>query len=184
VPTPKPLTPQQARRTLAHRFTRVADRLRQLGTKFGIRPYRVFLVWTRWDGGERGQGREQVVQELEILPTPNVRSLDSLALSPISTGVLPVGSVRLTEVSTSLTYDQLTGRMYPQPHVDHVPEPWEFFYEVREDGRGDDPPRRMKFSLFSEPHRNAENVEWVVVLSRVSEDRNRDGSSAYTTGDQ
>ena len=184
MPHPRPLTPAEARRTLAHRFTRVADNLRQLATKFGIRPMRVFLVWTRWSGTENGEGREEVLQELEILPTPRIVSLDNLALSPLSTGVLPVGSVRVTEVSTSLTYDQLTGRMFPVAHEEHIPEPFTFFYELREDGRGDDPPKRMKFRLFNEPTRNAENVEWTFVLQRVSEDRNRQGQSRYGTGDE
>jgi hypothetical protein len=184
VPTPKPLTPAQAVASFANRFGKVADNLRQLNTTFGTRPYRVFLVWTTWTGGERGVGDEKLIEQIEILPTPNVRSLDNVALSPLSTGVLSVGSLRLTEVTTSLTADQLTGRMQPTPHVDHIPEPIDFFYEVVEDGRGDPQPRRMKFTLFGEPHRNAENLEWQLVLTRVSEDRKRDGTSAYTSGDE
>jgi hypothetical protein len=184
VPKPAPLTPAQAQATLANRFTRVADNLRQLATTFGIRPYRVFLVWSKWTGSERGEGFEQVIQQLEILPTPNVRSLDNIALSPLSTGVIPMGSVKVSEVSTSLTYDQLTGRMYPVPHEEHIPEPYEFFYEIVEDGRGDNPAKRMKFAILGEPMRNADNVEWTFTLTRVSEDRNRQGQSVYLSGQE
>lgn len=56
-------------------------------------------------------------------------------------------------------------------------EPNDFFYEVVADGRGDDPAGRLKFRLFSNPWRNEGGFEWVLMLERVSEDRNVEGAS-------
>jgi hypothetical protein len=183
MPKPRALTALQAKRTLANRLgTRLGDNLRQLNTKFGIRPYRLFLVWTKWTGIERGEGDEQVVAEHEILPTPKVESLDSVALSIFAAGQLEVGSVRVSEVSLKLTRDQLTGRDIPGVGiVDHVEQPYDFFYEMREDGRGEVDtgvqPARLKFRLAADPFRRAEKPYWQMTLERISEDRSRLGKS-------
>lgn len=193
MPKPRPLTSIEAKRTLANRFTRVADNLRQLATKFGIRPMRVFLVWSRWTGGERGQGVEEEVQRVELIPTPRVASMDSVVFSVFHAGTIPVGSVRVTEISTRYTYDQLTGHMDPAlaadgtkrlGHLDHVLQPNDFYYLLYEDGRGDPQPVQAKFRLLNFPTRNAENVEWQLMLEKIHEDRGRDGRSQYLQGTQ
>lgn len=171
MPRPRPLSPFEAKRTLAARFGPRADRLRQLATKFGIRPYRVFIVHTRATGDERGEGVEEEVSRFEILPTPVVKSLDSVALSPTMAGILPVGSLRVSRVSTTISNDRLNGVLEdtdPDPKVS-------FFYEVVEDGRLDNPAVRRKFRLASNPHLTPGNVEWQFVLERISEDRGRNG---------
>lgn len=196
MPRPRPLTPAELQKALVPRFGRVADNLRQLATKFGARPYRVFLVWTRFDGvpipegpvsdePERGAGGEVVLQTIEILPTPNVRSLDSIAIDPRTAGVLQMGMLKVSEVSTSLTYEQLKGLAVPGLGViDHIPQPYDFFYEVVEDERAGPNQVRRRYRLATEPFLDAENVQWVFTLEKQSVDRNRDGSSAYTRGTQ
>lgn len=197
---PRPLTPHEARRTLAHRFAPRADRLRQLNTRFGLRPYRCFLVWTKWSGGERGAGEETVLPggRIELLPTPKVRSLDNVAAQFFSGGVLPVGSLRVTEISALYTRDQLAGLAVPnhdfteenvpprprsaedlpkRPSVTSLPQPFDFYWEVVEDGRGDDPAVRSKFRLAAWPNRNPGGVQWECLIERVSSDANRDGTS-------
>lgn len=201
MPRPRPLSPEQARRTLAHRLAPRIDRVRQLATRLGIRPYRVWLVWTKWSGVERGEGTEREIGRIEILPTPKVRSLDNVAAQFFSGGVLPVGSIRLTEISALYTQDQLTGLAVPpdpdfvednvpprrstaiqvsespKPSLRSLPEPFDFYWEVHEDGRGDDPPQHNKFRLAAWPHRDAGNVQWSVLLERISVDEGRDGMS-------
>jgi hypothetical protein len=178
-----PLTPLQARNSLAHKIgTRVGDKVRQLNTKFGIRPYRVFLVWTKWGGTERGEGNEAVVLEREILPTPKVESLDGVAFSLFAAGQLEVGSIQVSEVSLTLTRDILMGHAIPGLGiVDHIPQPYDFFYEVREDGRGElgtgKEPQRQKYRLAADPFRRASKPYWQFTLERISEDRNRAGQS-------
>jgi hypothetical protein len=166
----------QARRTLGQRLTGLADRIRQLHTKFGMRSTRVFLVWTRSTGPHRGEGAEEVVRRVELLPTPKVQDLSALALNPYSAGRYPVGSVRLTEVSSGkYTRDLLSGRYAPDGSV--LRQPWDFFYELVEDGRGDEQPARMRFRLAAEPVRREGNLDWSVLLERAAEDMARDGQS-------
>jgi hypothetical protein len=197
-----PLTPKEAKRTLAHRFTGLGDRLRQLGTKFGLRPHRVFLVWGRWSGAERGDGDFKSLIETEILPTPLVESLDGVAFSPYNAGTVEVGTVRVSQISAvRYSEDMLVGR-YPAisepgakpigptafvrfpsgvtkttrmtPGAVELPEPFDFFYEIVEDGRGDDPAVRRRFRPANDPMRRAGKLDWIVVLERASEDRSRD----------
>lgn len=98
---------------LAQRLAPTVDRLRQRLTGFGLRPYLVFLVWTRWTGLERGEGEEVELRRAPIVPNPKVEDLTSLTFNPFSAGVLPVGSLRLSEVTTRLTADNLLGKLVP-----------------------------------------------------------------------
>ena len=163
----------------------------------GIRPYRCFLCWTIWSGRERGEGVEDLIARVELLPTPKVEGLDAVAHRFFSGGVLPVGSVQVNRISALFTQDQLTGLAVPRegvdparltppriesaralarPNVNTLPDPIDFFWEVVEDGRGDDPAARNKFRLAAWPWRKPGNVEWSVILERVSNDENRDGT--------
>lgn len=199
MPRPRPLSSDQARRTLVHRLAPRIDRARQYLTRFGLRPYRVTLVWTIWSGSERGEGTEQELPggRLELLPTPKVKSLDTVSFRFFSGGVLPVGSVGVEKISALYTQDQLTGlaipnavftrrndpprlssaeQLPPKPSNNSLPDPYDFFWEVVEDGRGDDPPVRSKYRLAAWPMRQPGNAEWTVILERVSNDENRDGT--------
>lgn len=180
----KPLDRLEAKRSLARRLGRVADRAHYVATRLGARPYRVFMVWMRWTGERRGEGEAECLREMEITPTPKVASLDSVTFSIFHAGTVPAGSIKLSEVSNRYTFDELTGLMVPDLHEDRIPQPYDFFWEVREDGRGDAQPGRQRYSLLSVPNLDAENAQWTLILERVSEDRNRDGSSAYLSGKQ
>jgi hypothetical protein len=185
VPKPRPLTREQALRSLANRLSLgVADPIRQLNTKFGLRPTRCWLVWRYWEGGLRGQPPVVEKKRIELLPTPKVKNLDSVTFSVFHAGTIPAGSVQLDEVSLAYTYDELTGLMLPdgQLHVDQVPEPWEFYYELVEDGRGDPAPVHMRFARLSYPRR--QSTAWTLMLRRMSEDDGREGESAYLEGTQ
>jgi hypothetical protein len=98
---------------LADRLQPRVDKLRQRFTTFGLRPYSVLLVWTRWGGSERGEGHEITLFEAPIIPRPKVVDLTSVALNAYSAGLLPVGSVSLEEVTTQLSEEHLTGRVVP-----------------------------------------------------------------------
>jgi hypothetical protein len=183
MPRPRPLLPEQARASLANRLgIKVADRARQLNTKFGLRPTRCWMVWERWTGAERGEGMPLEIQRIELLPTPKVKSLDSVTYSIFHAGTVPEGSVQLSEVSLLYTYDELTGHMVPEVHSDVVPQPYSFWYELVEDGRGDPEPVHQRFRLLAFPRRGP--TQWTVMLQKAAEDNNRDGTSAYLTGRQ
>lgn len=178
MPKIRPLTSAEAKRSLAHRLgVKVGDKVRQLATKFGIRPHRCFMVWGKWTGDARGEGTFEEVTRTELLPTPRVSSLDSVALDPRMAGVLPMGTIRVDQVSVSYTEDQLTGLKFAGGK--HIKEPFDFFYEIVEDGRGDDPPPRARFRLSGKPFRRAGQVDWSILLERQSEDLDRDGVLRY-----
>jgi hypothetical protein len=182
MPRPRPLGPGEAASTLAHRLgARLGPRLFQFNTKFGIRPYRVFLVWSRWTGEDRGEGNETICHRIEIIPTPK---LDVSGVryvgSPI--GRLPDGTVNVSEITVNYTADQLSGLVFPREHEDILPEPNDFYYEVVEDDRGDPAPQRAKYRLASQPMRDAAMVMWRVTLERMSEDNLRNGRSPYAPG--
>lgn len=98
---------------LADRLQPTVDKLRQRLASAGLRPYEVWLVWTRWGGTERGEGHETLLFQAPIIPRPKVTDLSSVVLNPYSAGLLPVGSILLEEVTTQLLEEHLTGRMVP-----------------------------------------------------------------------
>lgn len=177
---PRPLTPLEARDSLANRLGPRVDRIRQIATRLGVRPMRVWLVWTQFSGDERGEGRETEVKRMEILPTPKVENLDSVAMSAFSAGVIEVGSIRVSRISSMFTDDLLRGRVAGLTYGDakHLNQRVSFFYEVQEDGRalGGPAPLR-KYRISTEPYRRAGKVDWTIVLERISEDRTRSGQS-------
>ena len=71
---------------------------------------------------------------------------------------------------------ELAEHLPPKPSVNDLPEPYDFFWSIQEDGRGDDPAERNRFRLAAWPHRNAGAVQWECLLERTSADENRDGS--------
>ena len=169
--TIRPLTPCEASNTLANRLGRVADQIRQIATRLGARPYRVWLVWSRWTGAHRGEGRESELGRIEILPTPLVMSMDSIALSPQNIGLVQIGDVKVTEVSVSFDEDELLGRRNGDLEVE---QPYAFCWEIIEDGRGGDNPVHSKFRVKGRPFRDAANAQWRVNLERIGDDRQRD----------
>lgn len=198
MPRPAPLHgPISAANTLAHRLSPLADRLRHLHTRFGLRSYRVFLVWTRWNGEERGEGAEEVIAAVELLPTPRITDLGALSRRPFSAGVFPEGSIRVDQISASAyTEDILRGLRIPTgAHVGHyrpnstpvqtgtpaselTTDPKvDFWWELQEDGRGDSPALRRRFRVFGGPARKEGSLYWAVGLELADEARRRDGAA-------
>jgi hypothetical protein len=172
---PKPFTSLSGldlSKTLARKLIPVADLLRDLRTKFGMRPYEVHVIRTRWTGGERGIGEEYTKSDTTILPTPRIVDLTSLSEIVQPVGLDEVGMVTLDEISGRYTDDQLRGF-----HDDGTPpDPDEnVFYEVvfpLPDGSSGNVERR-RFFPTSAPHYTAGKFEWVVRLERTRQDRPR-----------
>jgi hypothetical protein len=187
----RPIGPLEARRSILQRVSHIVDRGRQVGVKAGLRPYRVFLVWTQWSGAERGAGDETELSRMELLPTPRVQALDAVALATFSAGVLPEGSIRVDCVSSLYTDDQLRGFVVPpssrclQPLVWNPPPPnGSFFYEVVEDGRGDSQPTRQKYRIAGQVWRRPGRVSFSFTLERISEDNLPQGPSRFAPGQE
>lgn len=164
----------QLSNTLARKLIGTVDRLRDLNTRLGFRPYEVRLIRTRWTGGYRGDGQEVVIWEESILPTPLIGSLDGVARVVNIVGLDELGSVRLSEVSGRYAEGFLTG-------TDEEGNPQDpdtsFFYEVifPTPGSVSDGAPRRRFYPASAPSYDAGRFQWSVNLQRAHVDRRTNG---------
>ena len=157
--------------SLAASLAGVADCARNIGVGLGLRPYTVHLVWTRWSGGERHVGQEEVVRQVQILPTPKVTAISDIQAALIAPGTDEQGMVRVSEVSVSGRYneDLLLGR--GTHGADTAPDQ-NFYWEVRypqDDGTS----IFRRFVPRGAPERDMERLEWKLDLNRAGEDRDR-----------
>lgn len=165
-------TSLQLNKTLARRFIPLADKLRDMMTKFGLRPYKVRIMRVKWSGGMRGVGAAFVTNELHLLPTPLISDLNTLTDVVEVVGLTEVGSIQLSEVSGRFSEDELMGR---DEDGNPVPADEEFFYEVefpRSDGKAS---TRRRFYMRSPPQYHAGKLQWTIRLEKASEDRDRTG---------
>jgi hypothetical protein len=183
MPRPKQLDPSGASRTLLSRLggkpgkLGVVDRVRQIATKLGDRPYNVDLVWVRWTGVRIGIGTEDIEARVPVVPNPVVTDLTAVTHNPYSAGILPVGTVRVSEVSPGQYSDDLL-RGFILPDKSPRPANVEFFWELRFDGRntGIEPTQRARFRVLGTPFYDADNLQVVCLLERASEDPSRLGT--------
>lgn len=161
-----------AQRTLAQRLVRPADRLRNLYTRFGMRPYRVMIIRTRWSADRRGKGVEELIFQQEILPTPKITDLGTLTEVLNPTGLDEGGTIQVSEISGRFTEDLLIG-IDPEGRdplkTDNV------YYEIefpRLDGK---PGTRRRFGIRAAPTYRSDQFQWIVTLEKIDEDRGRQG---------
>jgi len=148
------------------------DRARQVQERIGARPYRVWLCWSKWPE-EIGEGREQGPCRYEIRPRPKVLGYTGITRNPTLIGVVPEGSLRLTEVPLWLPFDALRGKLLPEKNVAMAgPEKGvRFWYEVGVDSR-DETQKPQSYRLNGEPERDEEGAQWLIVLERqATQDR-------------
>lgn len=165
-------TPGLLKKSLARKLVPVVDKIRDISTRLGARPYRVRLVRTHWDSGQRGVGAELVMLQMEIVPTPKVIDMSTLAEVVTSVGVAEIGVVQLQQVSGRYTEELLTG-------VDSDGNPLggadSLYYEIeffRPDGKESD---KHRFTLASTPYYNATKFQWFITLDAELEKRKRNG---------
>lgn len=204
---PHPLGPGRVGRTLADQLIPLADSVRQLYTDFGLRPYRVFLVWIRWnpegvvvggqlDLGEVGAGEPELVREIELLPTPRVE-FGGVGKDFDAVGTTERGGIGISEISERYTEDLLTGLLdeFRDPaYPDTLKAGIDFFYEIREErprtGLGGPVSAcestssvatvRRRFHVSGAPSRQAERFQWFVSLTRADGERSRSGAIDVT----
>jgi len=164
-------TSAQAKKSLARSFIPLADSLRDMLTKFGLRAYKVTIVRIEWSGGKRGRGTPVTVDEKVILPTPKISSLDSISevLQPV--GLEELGSLELSQVSGSYTEEDLRGFT---EGGDDIPPNQEFFYEVEFFPNNGNAQKR-RFYPVSAPTYFPGRLQWTIRLNKANEDRARNG---------
>lgn len=151
----------------------IADRLRDILTKVGLRPYIVRLVWTQWTGsvGLRGRGVEENLREQMLLPTPKIAPLSELDASSQVVGDTEIGDLMLTQISGRYSEDFLSGRGSDGAAI---PKDQNFFYEIEfPDADGRFPGIRRKFTLSSAPTLRAGGLQWQVQLTKALPNRAR-----------
>jgi hypothetical protein len=162
----------QFAKTLVPSLTGVADSLRDLFTQFGMRPYVVKLVRTRWTGPRRGLGEEILVSETVLLPTPNVSDLTAMMASVQAMGRVEQGTLTVSEIPSRYTEEQLRGLT----STGEQPEPNEhFFWEIRLLNMDGTQGQYRRFQLLATPFFDIENLQWIVQLEKCAEDRTRSG---------
>jgi hypothetical protein len=89
--------------------TDVIDGLRaDLHPQFGVRPYRLYTVKRTWTGQIVGEGRATDVTT-EITPQPRVLEWSGYKWVEAAAGLTTEGEYKITEISLSYTYDEITG---------------------------------------------------------------------------
>ncbi len=160
-------------RTLARQLIPVADQLRDLYTVFGLRPYLVRLVKTKWSLGRRNQGVEQVVFSRDILPTPLVSDLSGVAQVSSPIGLDEIGDVVVSQISGRFTEDQLRG----SDDLGNPPDKDEdLYYEIEFPTPGDGQGERRRFTINSAPMYFSDKFAWTLHLERQRMDRTRGGT--------
>jgi hypothetical protein len=165
------VTSSQAKKTLARRFVPLADSLRDLLTKFGLRAYKVTIIRVEWSGGKRGRGTPGIIEERTILPTPKISSFDALTELVQPVGLEELGSVELSQISGTFTEEQLRGT---SNEGDSIPQNQEFFYEV-EFFPHEGPSQKRRFYPRSAPTYFPGRLQWSIRLEKANEDRARNG---------
>lgn len=156
--------------TLAAHLGPVVDCVRNFNTQFGLRPYRVQLIWTQWSGGERGAGVEDVLRCYPVTPTPLVMDMSQVRQSLRPVGSFEDGTVRVTEISTKFNEDMLVGKWDGQD----VPADQSFYWEIWYPRTREESLRR-RFMPTNVPMLFADKFQWIIDLRKVSEDRERNG---------
>lgn len=158
--------------TLTRKLIPVADRIRDLHTKFGGRVYKVRIIRTQWSGTARGQGTESITSITEIRPTPRVVDLGSLQEVTSMMGLNEAGSVSVNQISGRFTEEVLLG-VDPENRQPALNENvfWEIEYP-RADGL---PGIKRRFHIRSAPNYDPYGFQWSVVLEKADEDRSNVG---------
>ncbi len=166
-------TGTEASNTLAFKLGRVADKIRDLNTVFGRRPYNVTIYRTRWSGAERGHGTESIIFQQDILPTPLLSDLGSLTEIASLHGLDEVGSIQISEVSSFRFNEDVLMGLDPEGFepldTDNV------FYEIefpRSDGR---PATKRRFELRGAPMYRPDQFQWYLTLEKINNNRTRSG---------
>ena len=160
--------------TLVGKLISPVDKLRNLLTVAGLRPYIVRLVTTRWSGGTRDEGVEQVVKEQLILPTPKISNLDAIDSTTNEVGTEEYGSIQISQISARYTEYELSGR---GPNGEEIPADTQFYWEIEFPGiNGRYPGIRRRFESNSAPNYNGGKFEWTIKVVRAGEDRLPDGT--------
>lgn len=149
------------------KLSRTADKIRgSIHPMFGTRPYRCFLVATRWTEQERGEGYESVLWEKEIKPTPKIDGLDGMDSLLGATGRVEEGDITLSEISLSMGENEVSWLTAEES----IPKDENRFYEIRR-ANG----KRRRYTVSGVPEYDTSTFGWRVRLTKQIVDRRANG---------
>lgn len=165
-------TKMNIKSTLAQKLIPVADSIRNLNTRFGLRSYKLRIVRVRWSGGRRGMGYPVVDATMDILPTPLVQDLTTVTeiLNPV--GLDEAGMIGVSEISGRFTDAEL--RLAFDDGEPPGPDE-EVFYEIEYPQPEDKDSIKRRFSLRGAPYYDAGQFQWRIRLEKANEDRSAAG---------
>lgn len=134
--------------------------------------YEVALIRTRWTGGERGVGVEEVTSDVAVLPTPKISDLSGLQAQNYSVGMLEVGTLTVSEISPRYSEDELVGNYAGGAAI---PLDENFYWEVRSQASPGEMGERRRFTCVSAPGLDPLRFQWTIHLVRAQQDRSRSG---------
>jgi len=172
------LAPRPGKTPLAFKLVPVADKIRALASKFGLRPYRVFLVHGTWTGEREGQGQLLRTSRRELLPTPRVRSMDSVRQYLRATGRTEDGDIYIDQISASIPEDDMLGKtpdLRDPSNPRSALEVSEFWWEVVEERPSDPKPVIRRFVPASAPDLRRDSLAWSINLTKQDYDPSREG---------
>jgi len=165
------------RKSILHKLVPVIDSARNIATRVGARPYSVTLVRTRWTGGRRGQGVEEVQTETPLEPTPKVDGIAGLAEELRPVGVEEIGAgIIVTQISARYTREALLGQQGDGTGLDLDES---FWWEVAYHHPSLDKPMRRRFVPATTPEYDPGSLQWRVGLVKQTNQRGRDGSTLH-----
>lgn len=166
-------SPESWRGSLASRVVTLEDRGREIESRLGFRPYSLWVVQTVWAGGRRGNGHEEVVQEVAILPNPKISDLTGIQLMVTPAMVQEQGTILVSGISGRYTEDQLMAKAPDgTPEGQQVSTWWEVMFLP---GCGPGSGERIRFASKSRPNYDPDVGAWAVTLTRSYEGRARSG---------
>ena len=170
----------QGARNLAVSLGPAVDRIRQLATDLGVRPYRVWLVHHKWPG-KKGLGVPHEISRREILPRPKIQDMAATAFTMAAYGLTEVGGIVIDQISAKYSEDDLLGRtpdmkdnVEPRTNLRTV----EFFYEVQETRPTQPPPQPRRYVVAGVPMLNRSGMHWRVALTKQDYNTDRGDPSA------
>ena len=179
----RPLRPDEVKESLMSRLVPQIDKIRQIATEIGLRPYRVFIVHILWTGDRIGEGQPQEISRREILPTPRIRDMSATTEVLSSFGRVEEGGIVVDRISAKFSEDDLMGKT-PDLTDPALPRGGkhncDFFWEVQEN-RGVSPaPVVRQYVPAAAPSLSRGGMSWRVPLSKRAVNRSRQQTSSRT----
>jgi hypothetical protein len=156
--------------TVAERLCPVADRLQALKQNLGLIPQRVFVRLYRFSGGRRNYGNMVLVQEKELLPTPEVWGEEGTSRSPklpkgrfsrSSGGQEQQEAIELRRISSQYTERDLD-LLFSELASD-----CEVYIEIERDNRVGRKAKIRRYRPTARPEFRSEMLGWVAPIELI-----------------